>query len=350
GEEHYQPIPARALVNPEISNGVYIKAGDVIAKIPREQAKIRDITGGLPKVVNLFEARTPNDPAELAEIDGVVSVKTEKNYYIVKITSDDGQFEKTYQIPQTKHLIVEDGDRVYAGDRLTDGPIDPHKVLSIKGINAVQQYLVNEIQDVYRNEGVEINDKHIEVIVRQMMRKVKITNSGDTKFLERDIVDKDLVDEENNRIRNMVVITNKGDSKYKVGQIKLKTEVDKENDILRKKRKRPAEYRPAKGAEFEPVLLGITNAALTTESWISAASFQETTRVLTDAAIDAKVDNLRGLKENVVVGQLIPAGTGFRNEQKDYRDVRVMLKETAKEIEKAEEEKEKVAEKKAASL
>ncbi|MEN3038652.1 MAG: DNA-directed RNA polymerase subunit beta' [Candidatus Kryptonium sp.] len=351
GEEHYQAIPARALVNPELNDGAHVKAGDVIAKIPREQAKIRDITGGLPKVVNLFEARTPNNPAELAEIDGVVSVKVEKNYYIVKITSDDGQFERTYQIPQTKHLIVEDGDRVSAGDRLTDGPIDPHKILSIKGINAVQQYLVNEIQDVYRNEGVEINDKHIEVIVRQMMRKVKITNPGDTRFLERDIVDKDVVDEENNKIRNMVVITNKGDSKFKVGQLRTRSEVERENDMIRRRKKKLVEYRPAKGAEFEPVLLGITSAALTTESWISAASFQETTRVLTDAAIEAKVDYLRGLKENVVVGQLIPAGTGFRNVQKDYRDVRVKPKEIFKEVEEVEEEeKAKVVEKKASSL
>jgi len=352
GEEYYQPIPVRALVDENLNDGVNIKAGDIIAKIPREQAKIRDITGGLPKVVNLFEARTPNNPAELAEIDGVVSVRAEKNYYIVRITSDDGQFKKEYQIPQTKHLLVEDGDRVYAGDRLTDGPIDPHKILRIKGLNAVQQYLVNEIQDVYRNEGVEINDKHIEVIVRQMMRKVKITNPGDTKFLERDIVDKDVVDEENDRIRGMVVITSKGDSKFKVGQLKSRNEVERENENLKRKKKKPAEYRPAKGAEFEPILLGITSAALTSESWISAASFQETTRVLTDAAIEAKVDYLRGLKENVVVGQLIPAGTGFRNDKKDYRDVRVMPKEGVKEFEKVEEEKEKaqILEKKAESL
>jgi len=352
GEEYYQPIPVRALVDENLNDGVNIKAGDIIAKIPREQAKIRDITGGLPKVVNLFEARTPNNPAELAEIDGVVSVRAEKNYYIVRITSDDGQFKKEYQIPQTKHLLVEDGDRVYAGDRLTDGPIDPHKILSIKGLNAVQQYLVNEIQDVYRNEGVEINDKHIEVIVRQMMRKVKITNPGDTKFLERDIVDKDVVDEEYDRIRGMVVITSKGDSKFKVGQLKSRNEVERENENLKRKKKKPAEYRPAKGAEFEPILLGITSAALTSESWISAASFQETTRVLTDAAIEAKVDYLRGLKENVVVGQLIPAGTGFRNDKKDYRDVRVMPKEGVKEFEKVEEEKEKaqILEKKAESL
>ncbi len=350
GDVYYQPIPARASVNPDLKEGSYIKAGDILAKIPREQAKIRDITGGLPKVVNLFEARTPNNPAELAEIDGVVSVRTEKNYYIVEIKSDVLDITKTYQIPQTKHLLVEDGDRVYAGDRLTDGPIDPHKILKIKGLNAVQQYLVNEIQDVYRNEGVEINDKHIEVIVRQMMRKVKIINPGDTRFLERDIVDKDVVDDENQRIRNMVVITSKGDTKFKVGQVKPKIEVDRENEKLKRMRKKPAEYRPAKGAEFEPILLGITNAALMTESWISAASFQETTRVLTDAAIEAKVDHLRGLKENVVVGQLIPAGTGFRTKEKDYRDLKVVSPETKKEVEVEEVEKVEQKEKKAASL
>ena len=350
GEEHFQPIPIRALINPDLKEGGHINAGDIIAKIPREQAKIRDITGGLPKVVNLFEARTPNNPAELAEIDGVVSVKTEGNYYIVKIVSDDGRFEKEYKIPQTKHLLVEDGDRVYAGDRLTDGPIDPHAILKIKGLNAVQQYLVNEIQDVYRNEGVEINDKHIEVIVRQMMRKVKINKPGDTKFLEKDIVDKDVVDEENAKIREMVVITSKGDSKFKVGQLRRKIEVDRENAELKKKRKKPAEYRPAQPAEFEPVLLGITSAALTTESWISAASFQETTRVLTDAAIEGKVDYLRGLKENVVVGQLIPAGTGFRSKDKDYRRIIVRVKE--EEVEKVETKEEEVEEreKKTASL
>jgi DNA-directed RNA polymerase subunit beta' len=349
GKEYSYSIPARAHIVP--SEGDEIKAGDILAKIPREQAKIRDITGGLPRVVDLFEARTPNNPAELSEIDGTVSVsEIRRGVYRVTVTSPDGLTVKHYDIPQTKHLLVQDGDFIRAGDRLTDGPIDPHKILKIKGIEAVQQYLVNEIQEVYRSEGVKINDKHIEVIVRQMMRKVKISDPGDTRFLENDIVDKDVVDEENEKVKNMVVITSKGDAKeFKNGQIRFRREVIRKNDWLRRTKKKLIEFREARPAIFEPILLGITNSALTTESWISAASFQETTRVLTDASIEGKVDYLKGLKENVVVGQLIPAGTGFRDEHKDYRDVRVLPKEYYKEIAQAEEAEKKERKEAAAS-
>jgi DNA-directed RNA polymerase subunit beta' len=214
-------------------------------------------------------------------------------------------------------VLVQENDVVHAGDRLSDGAIDPHDVLRIKGVGAVQEYLVNEIQEVYRIQGVKINDKHIETIVRQMMQKVKIVDSGDTKFLEGDYVDKLKFEEENEALRDKVDVINKGDSKLKNGQLLSKKKAKEINAELRKKGKKVAEIRDAEPATSEPVLLGITTAALTTDSFISAASFQETTKVLTDAAIEGKVDNLLGLKENVIMGHLIPAGTGLKH----FRDI-----------------------------
>ncbi|MBI5475850.1 MAG: DNA-directed RNA polymerase subunit beta' [Ignavibacteriales bacterium] len=308
-------IPTRAHLN--VNDGEQIEAGTVLVKIPRDSGKTRDITGGLPRVTELFEARSPADPAIVSEIDGIISFGQQKRgSREVSAKSHDGHDQRNYLIPMGKHVLVQDNDVVRAGERLSDGAIDPHDILKIKGVGAVQQYLVNEIQEVYRMQGVKINDKHIEVIVRQMMQKLRVMEPGDTRFLEDDYVDIHTVNEENELLRDQVVITSKGDSKLKNGQIISKKKIRELNIDLRKKSKKIVEARDAEPATAEPVLLGITQAALSTESFISAASFQETTKVLTDAAIQGKVDHLLGLKENVIMGHLIPAGTGlkkFRN-------------------------------------
>lgn len=308
-------IPAKAHLI--VREGQEIKAGTIVAKIPREIGKTRDITGGLPRVTELFEARRPHDPAIVAEFEGIVSFGAQrKGTRDVIITSIDGLTQKTYSISVGKHVLVQNGDTVKAGDKLTDGDLDPHDILRIKGPNAVQEFLVNEIQEVYRLQGVKINDKHIEIIVKQMLQKVKILEPGDTKFLENDLVDRYILDEENNKIMQSVVVLNRGDSRFKNGQVVDKNKVRDVNIDLRKRNKKLIEFRDAQPATSEPVLLGITAAALSTESFLSAASFQETTKVLTDAATEAKTDYLLGLKENVVIGHKIPAGTGlkkFRN-------------------------------------
>jgi DNA-directed RNA polymerase subunit beta' len=309
-------VPTRAHL--AVNDGQGIGAGTVLVRIPRDIGKTRDITGGLPRVTELFEARSPNDPAVVSEIDGAVSFGAQKRgAREVVVKSHDGKDIRKYPIPLGKHVLVQENDVVHAGDRLSDGAIDPHDVLRIKGVGAVQEYLVNEIQEVYRIQGVKINDKHIETIVRQMMQKVKILDSGDTKFLEGDFVDKLRFEEENEVLADKVVVINKGDSKLKNGGILQKKKARETNGDLRKKSKKVVEYRDAEPATSEPVLLGITTAALTTDSWISAASFQETTKVLTDAAIEGKLDNLLGLKENVIMGHLIPAGTGLKR----FRDI-----------------------------
>jgi DNA-directed RNA polymerase subunit beta' len=271
-------MPSHAHLMIEDNETVF--AGQVLAKIPRETTKTKDITGGLPRVVELFEARKPRETAVISEIDGVVRhggiVKGQRKIIIVP---EDGGEPREYSLPRGVHVNVQEGDRVRAGEPLMDGPSNPHDILSVLGEKALHAYLVNEIQEVYRLQGVNINDKHIEVIVRQMMRWVKIEDVGDTEFLIEEQVDRFRFMEENER-----VIANGG--------------------------------RPATG---RPLLLGITKASLSTDSFISAASFQETTRVLTEASISGKVDHLRGLKENVTMGRLIPAGTGFEY----YRHVRI---------------------------
>jgi len=305
-------VPTRAHL--AVNDGQQVAAGTVLVRIPRDIGKTRDITGGLPRVTELFEARTPTDPAIVSEIEGTVSFGTQKRgAREVLVTSHDGKDVRKYPVPLGKHVLVQDGDVVRAGDRLSDGAIDPHDVLRIKGVGAVQEYLVNEIQEVYRIQGVKINDKHIEIIVRQMMQKVRVADSGDTKFLEGDYVDKLKFEEENDSLRDKVIIVSKGDSKFKNGQIVVKKKARESNGDLRRRSKKVAEYRDAEPATSEPVLLGITSAALSTDSFISAASFQETTKVLTDAAIGGKVDDLLGLKENVIMGHLIPAGTGLKH-------------------------------------
>jgi DNA-directed RNA polymerase subunit beta' len=296
-----------------MDEGEEVRAGQVIVKIPRVLGKLRDITGGLPRVTELFEARNPSNPAVVSEIDGVVSMGAIKrgNREII-IEAKDG-VQKKYLVPLTRQILAQDGDFVKAGASLSDGQIAPFDILSIKGPFAVQEYVVNEIQEVYRLQGVKINDKHIEVIVRQMMRKVNIVDPGDTRFLEDDLTDKFEFVEENDFIFDKKVVTEIGDStKLRAGQIVSLREVREENSILRRNDKKLVEFRDAKPATSSPTLLGITKASLGVPSWISAASFQETTKVLSSAAINGKTDDMLGLKENVITGHPIPAGTGLR--------------------------------------
>jgi DNA-directed RNA polymerase subunit beta' len=307
-----------------IEEGVEVKAGHILVKIPRVLGKLRDITGGLPRVTELFEARNPGNPAIVCEIDGIVAFGNIKrgNREIV-VESKDGMVKK-YLVPLTRQILVQDSDFVKAGSPLSDGQIAPADILAIRGPYAVQEYVVNEIQEVYRLQGVKINDKHIEVIVRQMMKKVEIVDAGDTKFLEEDLEDRFDFIEENDRIYDKKVVTDGGESaKFKPGQIVTVRELREENSILKRADKKVVEVRDAKPATARPVLLGITKASLGVQSWISAASFQETTKVLSQAAIQGKVDLMLGLKENVITGHLIPAGTG----QKEFEKLIVGSKE-----------------------
>jgi DNA-directed RNA polymerase subunit beta' len=272
-------MPSRAHLM--VADGDVVQPGDVLAKIPRETTKTKDITGGLPRVVELFETRKPRDPAVISEIDGIVKYgEIAKGQRKIYVESEDGRIVKEYSIPRGVHINVQEGEHVRAGEALIDGPLNPHDILAVLGEKYTQAYLVNSIQEVYRLQGVNINDKHIETIVRQMMRWVKVEEVGDTSFLLEEQIDKFRFREENDR-----VIREGG--------------------------------RPATG---RPLLLGITKASLSTDSFISAASFQETTRVLTEAAISGKVDYLRGLKENVIMGRLIPAGTGLER----YRNIQLL--------------------------
>ena len=297
-----------------VDEGAEIRSGQVLAKIPRILSKLRDITGGLPRVTELFEARNPSSPAIVSEIDGVVtfgSIKRGNREIIVE--AKDGTVKK-YLVPLTRQILAQDGDFIKAGAQLSEGAISPADILSIKGPFAVQEYVVNEIQEVYRLQGVKINDKHIEVIVRQMMKKVEIMDAGDTRFLEEDLEDRFDFIEENDRIYDKKVVVEPGDStKFRPGQIISLRELREENSILRRADQKLMEVRDAKPATAKPVLLGITKASLGVQSWISAASFQETTKVLSTAAIHGKRDDMLGLKENVITGHPIPAGTGLRD-------------------------------------
>lgn len=308
-------LPIRAYLS--VEEGETIQAGTILAKISRQASKTRDITGGLPRVTELFEARSPHEPSVVSEIEGIVKFGAKKKgSREIIVTAPDGSDEKKYNVALGKHVLVQEGDEIPAGEKITDGPINPHDILKIKGTSAVQEYLVNEIQDVYRLQGVKINDKHIEVIVKQMLQKIVIVSPGDTRFLEEDLVDRNSFIEENERIMSMVVVEDKGESKLKNGQLVLKSKIREINNDLKKKEKEQVKYRDAEPATFEHLLLGITSAALSTESFISAASFQETTKVLANAATEAKVDYLLGLKENVVMGHLVPAGTGLKKYRK----------------------------------
>ncbi|MEL7250417.1 MAG: DNA-directed RNA polymerase subunit beta', partial [Bacteroidota bacterium] len=289
-------------------------SGEKIVKIPRQMGKIADITGGLPRVTELFEARNPSNPAVVSEIDGVVafSPKIKRGNREVIVTAKDGQRRK-YLINLSKHILVQEGDFVRAGTQLSDGAIAPRDILNIKGPFAVQTYLVNGVQEVYRSQGITINNKHIEVIVRQMMRRVQIEDAGDTSFLEGEAVERYDFLEMNDWIYDKKVITESGDStKLRPGQLVTLRQLREENSYLKRSDKTLVQFRDAMPATSRPLLQGITKSSLGTVSWISAASFQETTKVLSTAAIGAKQDQLLGLKENVIVGKKIPAGTGMR--------------------------------------
>jgi DNA-directed RNA polymerase subunit beta' len=312
GEELYSySIPVGS--NIVLEDKAAVQPGQTLVKIPRILSKVRDITGGLPRVTELFEARNPSNPAKVSEIDGVVTFgKIKRGNREVTVTAKDGT-QKKYLVPLTKHILIQDGDFVKAGMPLSDGAITPSDILNIKGVSALQAYLVNEVQEVYRLQGVRINDKHIEVIVRQMMGNVFIDDAGDTRFLEGTAVARFEFIEQNDQIYDKRVITDAGDSQnLHTGQIVTLRQIREENSFLRRNDRKPAEYRDAIPATSSPMLQGITRASLGTNSWISAASFQETTKVLNQAAISASRDVMIGLKENVIVGHRIPAGTGLR--------------------------------------
>jgi DNA-directed RNA polymerase subunit beta' len=296
-----------------IEDNQKVKPGDILVKIPRAVGKAGDITGGLPRVTELFEARNPSNPAVVSEIDGEITMgKVKRGNREIIVTSKTGD-QRKYLVALSKQILVQENDYVRAGTPLSDGAITPADILAIKGPTAVQEYIVNEVQDVYRLQGVKINDKHFEIIVRQMMRKVVINDPGDTRFLEQQIADKLEFMEENDRIWGKKVVTNAGDSEnLMAGQIVTARKLRDENSMLKRRDLRLVEVRDAVPATSTQILQGITRAALQTSSFMSAASFQETTKVLNEAAINGKVDRLEGMKENVICGHLIPAGTGQR--------------------------------------
>lgn len=307
------PVGAHIVVNSDEK----IDGGTILVKIPRSTGKTGDITGGLPRVTELFEARNPSNPAVVSEIDGVVTFgKIKRGNREVVVESKTGE-QRRYLVPLSKHILVQENDFIKAGEQLSDGAISPGDILGIKGPTAVQEYLVNEIQEVYRLQGVKINDKHFEVIVRQMMRKVEIHDPGDTMLLEKQLVNKAVFMDENDRIYGMKVVLDGGDSdELKAGMIISSRRLRDENSTLKRKDRKIVDARDAKPATANQILQGITRASLQTNSWISAASFQETTKVLNEAAVSGKIDDLSGLKENVIVGHLIPAGTGLREYEK----------------------------------
>ena len=300
-----------------VDEGDAVKQGQTMVKIPRAVGKAGDITGGLPRVTELFEARNPSNPAVVSEVDGEVAFgKIKRGNREIIVTSKDGQVKK-YLVSLSKQILVQENDYVRAGTPLSDGATTPSDILSIKGPTAVQEYIVNEVQDVYRLQGVKINDKHFEIIVRQMMRKVEIADPGDTKFLEKQIIDKIEFMEENDAIWGQKVVEDAGDSQtLKPGMIISARRLRDENSQLKRRDLKLVTAREAIAATSSQVLQGITRASLQTKSFMSAASFQETTKVLNEAAIQGKVDLLEGLKENVICGHLIPAGTGMREYKK----------------------------------
>ena len=301
-----------------MNQGDQVKQGETLVKIPRAIGKSGDITGGLPRVTELFEARNPSNPSIVAEIDGEVSFgKIKRGNREIAIKSKTGELKK-YLVPLSKQILVQENDYVRAGISLSDGAVTPSDILAIKGPTAVQEYIVNEVQEVYRLQGVKINDKHFEVIVRQMMRKVEIEDPGDTRFLERQLVGKWEFMDENDWIYDKKVVVDPGNSpNLRPGQIITARKLRDENSVLKRKDLKLVQGRDAVPSTSSQVLQGITRAALQTNSFMSAASFQETTKVLNEAAIFGKIDELEGLKENVIVGHLIPAGTGLR----EYEDV-----------------------------
>jgi DNA-directed RNA polymerase subunit beta' len=319
---HY--IPARAII--EVEDGAKVKRGALLAKTPRDVGKTQDITGGLPRVTEIFEARKPKDPAVIAEIDGVVELGPKrhgKRTIIVK--NEETKIERLHDISHGKHLRVQSGDFVKSGDAITDGPLVPHDILRISGEEEVQEYLVREVQNVYRSQRVKINDKHIEVIISQMLRKVRIESAGDTKLLEGGQVVRFLFRKANNDVAAWVKVVEPGDTQLEAGAIIRREAFDQFNDATEAEGGKPATCKKTELAHASTQLLGITKAAVQSSSFISAASFQETTKVLTEAAIASRTDNLIGLKENVILGHLIPAGTGFNS----YQNAQWKLKDEA---------------------
>ena len=306
---HYLPAKARI----EVNEGQEVQAGELLARQPRGSGGTQDITGGLPRVTEIFEARKPKEPAAMAEISGKVELKSDKRRgkMTIIVRSESGM-EKEHHVPRDRHLHVHTGDVVEAGDSLTDGPLVPHDILRIKGEEALQRYLLTEVQNVYRSQNVNINDKHIESIVSQMMRKVEIEAVGDSIFLPGEVVDRFHFRKANDDLSKSIKISDPGETDLKVDMIVSKEELEKVNEKIESLGGAPAKGKRPRPATAKTLLLGITKASLQSESFISAASFQETTKVLTEASLAGKIDNLRGLKENVILGHLIPAGTGFR--------------------------------------
>jgi DNA-directed RNA polymerase subunit beta' len=307
-------IPERAGI--EVAEGVLIKAGTILAKTPREARRTMDITGGLPRVTELFEARRPKEPAVIAEIDGRVEILEEKRRgkRIVIVKNESG-VEREHQVPHGKYMKVHTGARVRAGDPLVEGPLVPHDILRISGEEAVQRYLLREIQNVYRSQRVEIDDKHLEIIVSQMLRKVKVDSVGDTGLLPGSVIDKFEFRRVNQELVSCVKVKEAGETDFKAGDIVPRDGFDAENARVEEADGKRAEFVRPKPASASTQLLGITKASVQSDSFISAASFQETTKVLTEAALAGKVDYLVGLKENVILGHLVPAGTGFKLHQ-----------------------------------
>lgn len=318
-EFHY--IPARTYVEAEEEQKV--EPGTLLARRPREVGGTQDITGGLPRVTELFEARKPKEPAVMSEIDGVVELSQEKKRgkMTIIVRNPETDISKEHYVPHDRHLRVHTGDEVHAGDMLTDGPLVPHDILRIAGEAELQKYLLRQIQSVYRSCGVGTDDKHIEVILSQMLRKVRVDRPGDTAFLPGEVVDKFKFRAENDRVAQMVKVVDPGETEFEEGQLVLKSEFEEAAAIAEQGGGEAPKKRRPKPATAQSMLLGITKASLQSESFLSAASFQETTKVLTEASLAGKIDPLLGLKENVVLGHRIPAGTGF----KPYIDAMVRL-------------------------
>ena len=328
GSSSILPVKATIVVN----EGDKVKSGEIIVKIPKDVGKTKDITGGLPRIAELFEARNPSNPAVVSDIDGkIVYGKIKRGIREIKVVSSKN--ELSYKIPYGKHILVHDDDQVFAGEKICEGSISPKDILRIKGAARVQEYLVEAIQEVYQVQGVAINDKHIEVIVKQMMQKVVIEDGGNTDHLPGDRVSKNRLKRSNIKISQMSIVKDPGDSDYTAGDLVSNKNIQEYNLELKADGKKIIKKTKAKPATSSPLLLGITRASLNTESFISAASFQETTRVLTDAAVSAKTDNLSGLKENVIIGRLIPAGTGALKN----RDIIVSKTENAEDLAVQEE-------------
>ena len=330
---HYLPAKARI----DVREGDEVNPGDMLARQPREASGSKDIVGGLPRVTEIFEARKPKDAAILAEISGTVELRSDKRKgkMTIIVANEKSGLSQDHHVPQDRHLLVHSGDEVEAGDPLIDGPLVPQDILKIKGEEALYQYLLDEVQGVYRAQGVPISDKHVEVILSQMLGKVRVENPGDTALLPNEVVDRFRFRDENEKVAKGVRIKEPGDSTLPVGTMLGRAEIKDINAKLEADGKEPIKAVKARPASAKTLLLGITKASLQSESFLSGASFQETTKVLTAAALEGKTDTLEGLKENVLLGHLIPVGTGFQS----YNNLKVIkLAEPPEQVELSQEE------------